>query len=113
MRPSTTLGRRTGLLVGALFLAGCASTSDYALLQSGGHLRVEPSESPAYDYRASFRNVSDFGYDGDVRADREKALRQIMRTSCPALNILDETMIETGKTVFNVPIRTYVMKVRC
>lgn len=105
--------RRLALAVATLSAAGCASTSDYALLQSGGHLRVEPSESPAYDYRVSFRNVSDFGYDGDVRADREKALRQIMRTSCPASNIVDETMVETGKTVFNVPIRTYVMKVKC
>lgn len=103
----------SALFASALAISGCASTSDYALLQSAGHLRVEPAESTAYDYRVSFRNVSDFGYDGDVRADREKALKQIMRTSCPASNILDETMIETGKTVFNVPIRTYVMKVKC
>lgn len=95
-------------------LAACAGTPTYyGLLQDHGHIRVEPGDAPDHDYRVSIRNFTDIGYDGDVRADREKAISVMFERQCSATKIVSETMIESGSTIFGNPLRHHVSKVAC
>ena len=96
-------------------LAGCATTSQVGLmgLQSSGLLRVELSETVAYDYRVGIVNVMDYDFNGDLRADRERVASAALAAECTRVEVLDEQVIKLGSYLTGKPRLQYVLKLKC
>lgn len=104
---------QSALLMVAIVAAGCTSMNNYATLQHSGALRVERAEVPEYQYKVHIKNLSDFDWDPDARADREKAMRSVLAQNCTSPQVVDESYLDTGTYLTGKPIRTYTMKVKC
>lgn len=96
------------------FLSGCAgSTSHNAMLQRTGSIRVAPSDAPDHQFVVTMLNDVDFGYDPDVRADRERTVAGVLDRECQATDIVREQMIDGGRNWVGRSLKTYVIQVRC
>lgn len=82
-------------------------------MESYGNLRVDPSQSPDYDYVVTVRNVLDFGYDPSKKEVRDKVALQMLETQCPAGRVVGETAINTGQFLGGRPSMSYAIQVRC
>jgi hypothetical protein len=94
----------------AAALAGCVN---YGAFVTHGYINFAPATGPGYSYAVTFKNITDFGFDGDNRDDRLKAVAALLGDKCPRPVFIDESMIETGKLPLGRPVRTYTAKVQC
>jgi len=105
---------RSKLLVAALCalaLVGCQS--QMRMLESGGALRVEKSNSPGSDYVVYIKNSVDFGFTPDDKANRDKWALEYMKTQCPAAQIVSEDEIATGTFGTGRTSKTYLVYIKC
>lgn len=103
----------TVLSVILILLSGCGTTTHLKVLNAGGVIREEPSNETDYDYKVYIRNASDFGWNGDVRKDREKAIAMLFKDRCVRAEILEEAPLQTGTVRINQPAITWIMKIKC
>lgn len=92
-------------------LASCQS--QMRALESGGAIRVEPSNVAGADYVVHLRNTVDFGYNPDDKANRDKFALQMLQKQCPTGRIVKETSVETGTYALGRVARTYFVYVKC
>ncbi|WEO73822.1 hypothetical protein [Agrobacterium vitis] len=95
----------------AVLLSSCQS--QMRVLEAGGDIRVEPSTIAGSDYAVHLRNTIDFGYDPDVKANREKFALGILKKQCPTGKIVNENVIVTGTYLSGSPSRVYTVYVKC
>lgn len=100
--------------VGILFcVTACGTTTHLKILRDGGVFREEVSSEESYDYKVFIRNTTDFGWNGDRREDREKAIKLMFENRCKKTEILEEAPIQTGTYAFSRPAITWIMKIKC
>jgi hypothetical protein len=96
----------------AALLGGCADSQlGLRSLENGGNLRIEPLAGG--DYQVRIRNVVDFGYDPDVKADRDRIALAALQTQCPAARVIGEDRIATGAWATGRPSIEYLVRLRC
>ena len=95
-------------------LVGCPGTYDYyRVMERNGMIRFDPPDDNSYDYKVFVKNEHDPGWNGDIRADREKAIRQLLKGTCANIKVIDENPLHIGKYIDGRDAITYVMKVKC
>lgn len=99
------------LIAISLLLSSCQG--QMRILEAGGNIRVEPSTIAGSDYAVHLRNVVDFGYDPDDKANRDKFALTYLKNQCPTAKIVNETTIETGTYATGRPSRVYTVYVKC
>lgn len=99
--------------IATCILTGCGTTTHLKMLRNGGVFREEISSEAGYDYKVFIRNTSDFGWDGDRREDREKAVHLMFADRCKKTEILEDLPLQTGTYPINRPAITWIMKIKC
>ena len=95
-------------------LFGCVGTQSYLrLLESNGTVRVDSADDKSYDFKVSVKNLVDFGWNGDNKADRLKTVVMMFGNRCREVSVIDEIPIETGTYLTGKASITWVMKVKC
>jgi hypothetical protein len=95
------------------FLTSCGTTTHLKILRNGGVFKEEISSEAGYDYKVFIRNASDFGWNGDEKEDREKAVNFMFADRCKKVEILEELPLQTGTYPINKPAITWIMKIKC
>jgi hypothetical protein len=101
-----------------LALAACQQT-EVQLYQRGGKVRIDPTNIAGADYVVQIRNEVDigFGFNPNIREQRNSMALRALKTQCPAGHIIKEDVIELGGPGGLIPIggdiRTYLMYVKC
>jgi hypothetical protein len=95
------------------FVSACGTTAHLKILRSGGVFREEVSSETGYDYKVFIRNASDFGWNGDRREDREKAINLMFEDRCKKTEIVEDLPLQTGTYPINRPAITWIMKIKC
>lgn len=97
-----------------LLISSCAGTPTHLkMLKDSGSVRVENVLNEEYNYKVFIKNTTDFGWDGGLRSDREKAINLTFKDICEKTDILDEVSIQTGTYAFAKPALTWIMKIKC
>lgn len=97
-----------------LLMSSCAGTTTHLkMLEDSGSVRIESVLNEEYNYKVFIKNTTDFGWDGGLRSDREKAINLIFKEKCEKTDILDEASIQTGTYAFSKPALTWIMKIKC
>lgn len=104
---------KTLYLITFVILTSCGTTMHLKLLYNTGIFREEKSTEAGYDYKVFIRNSNDFGWNGDVRGDREKAVKLIFEERCKSLKVIDEHPLQTGTYPINRPAITWIMQIKC
>ena len=95
-------------------LFGCVGTQTYLrLLESNGTVRTDIADDKSYDFKVSVKNLVDFGWDGDSKADRLKTVLLMFGNRCREVSVIDEIPVETGTYATGKPSITWVMRVKC
>ncbi|MFN3656795.1 MAG: hypothetical protein ACK4UO_06045 [Pseudolabrys sp.] len=83
-------------------------------LMKNGELQINKAAGPSgADYVVTVRNVWDFGYDLEIKADRDRMAIAAMLDQCPKARIVDENKIENGTTGLGRQLRTYEILIKC
>lgn len=94
--------------------SSCAGTLTHVhMLEDGGAIRTEEIVGQSYQYKVFIKNTQDFGWNGDRREDREKAVHLLYDDKCSKIEILEEAPLQTGTYPINRPAITWIMKIRC
>lgn len=100
------------LLTGAL--AGCGGTEIHRRsIEAHGGIKLTPTAGPGYDHTVEIKNGLDFGYDPDVKAQRDDIALKTAAAQCPAGVIVSEDSIKHGEALTGRIGRTYFMRIRC
>jgi hypothetical protein len=81
---------------------------------NGGNIAVDEIDAAKGLYRVSVMNAIDFGWNGDVPADRLRAAKVAMNRICPDAGLVSEVKIPLGAYAFGSRERhKYAMTMRC
>lgn len=97
-----------------LWFSSCAGTLTHVhMLEHGGAIRTESVANEEYQYKVFIKNTRDFGWNGDVKEDREKAINLMFADRCKKVEILEDLPLQTGTYPINRPAITWIMKIKC
>jgi hypothetical protein len=101
-------------ILAVLSLTGCAGTRIHtSMMENGGALRVDKSDTSDYDYKITMRNSIDFGMDLDLKEDRDTQVKLLLSDGCKTITTVSETYFDQGKYPFGNRRGTYTIKVKC
>ncbi|MFL7015459.1 hypothetical protein AB6D16_009185 [Vibrio cyclitrophicus] len=106
--------KRIYIIVMLTLLMGCAGSQTHLrILESGGDIRTELSDTDEYDYKVYIKNTIDFGWDGGDEKDWLNAVQMMFKDSCRSVDVLEQTPIHRGEYGIGKEAITWVMKVKC
>jgi hypothetical protein len=83
------------------------------ILENSGVIRVEPANREGSDYVVHLRNMVDFGFNPDDKANRQKWAVDMLRSQCANPQIVEEIVIETGSYGIGGKSRQYSIFMKC
>lgn len=101
------------IVLGAV-VAGCGGTEIHRIsIEAHGGIKLTPTAGPGYDHTVEIKNGLDFGYDPDVKAQRDDIALKTIAAQCPAAVIVGEDSIKHGEALTGRARLTYFMRMRC